>query len=55
LDIAGFENFQINSLEQLLINISNENLQNIFNEDILANELEDYKKEVYFICYIGYT
>lgn len=46
LDIAGFERFDVNSYEQLLINLSNEKLQQRFNQDIIQAELEDYKKEV---------
>lgn len=46
LDIAGFERFDVNSFEQLLINLSNEKLQQHFNRDIIMAELEDYKKEV---------
>lgn len=45
LDIAGFETFEINSLEQLLINLSNEHLQQQFNNQVFKTELEDYKKE----------
>lgn len=45
LDIAGFESFAINSLEQLLINLSNEHLQQQFNHSIFKAELEDYKNE----------
>merc|ERR1712232_1472606 len=45
LDIAGFESFETNSLEQLLINLSNEHLQQHFNSFIFKSELEDYAKE----------
>merc|ERR1719199_1635444 len=45
LDIAGFEHFEENSLEQLLINLSNEHLQQSFNSFIFKSELEDYAKE----------
>ncbi|CAK9017551.1 unnamed protein product, partial [Durusdinium trenchii] len=45
LDIAGFESFENNSLEQLLINLCNEHLQQFFNTFVFRSELEDYKKE----------
>lgn len=45
LDIAGFECFDMNSFEQLLINLSNEKLQQHFNRDMIITELEDYKRE----------
>lgn len=45
LDIAGFENFAHNSLEQLFINLSNEHLQQHFNTHVFKMELDDYVKE----------
>jgi myosin heavy subunit len=45
LDIFGFESFQRNELEQLLINYANESLQNTFNEQIFQNELKLYQEE----------
>lgn len=45
LDIAGFESFEKNSLEQLLINLSNEHLQQQFNHMVFKTELDDYQKE----------
>jgi len=45
LDIAGFESFETNSLEQLLINLSNEHLQQSFNATIFTSELEELEKE----------
>ncbi|CAJ1353413.1 unnamed protein product [Effrenium voratum] len=45
LDIAGFESFEHNSLEQLFINLSNEILQKHFNEHFFTMELQEYEAE----------
>eukprot|EP00928_Gymnodinium_smaydae_P032984 TRINITY_DN2374_c0_g3_i1.p1 TRINITY_DN2374_c0_g3~~TRINITY_DN2374_c0_g3_i1.p1 ORF type:complete len:2326 (-),score=592.20 TRINITY_DN2374_c0_g3_i1:118-7041(-) len=45
LDIAGFECFERNSLEQLMINLSNEHLQQNFNRCVFKAEQEECAKE----------
>jgi len=45
LDIFGFECFKDNSLEQLLINLANEQLQFFFNNHIFKMELDEYARE----------
>lgn len=45
LDIFGFETFQKNDLEQLLINYTNEALQLTFNKQVLEAEAALYERE----------
>eukprot|EP00049_Salpingoeca_infusionum_P018830 m.358959 g.358959 ORF g.358959 m.358959 type:complete len:2697 (+) comp18357_c0_seq1:279-8369(+) len=54
LDIFGFEHFEVNSLEQLCINIANEQLQYYFNQHVFAWEMEELKAEGVRVDQISY-
>jgi len=45
LDLYGFEVFQSNGFEQLLINYCNERIQQLFNRQVFLSEAEDYALE----------
>jgi myosin heavy subunit len=45
LDIAGFESFEKNQLEQLLINLSNEKIHQFFISLVFKTELSEYAAE----------
>ncbi|NWR82334.1 MYO15 protein, partial [Furnarius figulus] len=45
VDIHGFEDLGVNSLEQLCINFANEHLQQFFSQTVIAQEEEEYSQE----------
>eukprot|EP00759_Apiculatamorpha_spiralis_P045936 PhF_6_TR42663/c0_g1_i2/m.64274 len=45
LDIFGFEDFEINSFEQICINLANETLQNHYNTYIFSKDMEECRSD----------
>jgi myosin heavy subunit len=55
LDIFGFEVFKLNSIEQMCIDLTNEQLQGYFNNHVFVAEQEEYKREGVDVSKISFS
>lgn len=55
LDIFGFEVFKLNSIEQMCIDLTNEQLQGYFNNHVFVAEQEEYKREGVDVSKIAFS
>lgn len=54
MDLSGFENCIENGFEQLLINLTNEKLQNLINKRLIQHEAELYELEGIHVERVSY-
>ena len=55
LDIFGFEVFKLNSIEQMCIDLTNEQLQGYFNNHVFVAEQDEYKREGVDVSKIAFS
>eukprot|EP01012_Entosiphon_sulcatum_P009428 TRINITY_DN1529_c0_g1_i1.p1 TRINITY_DN1529_c0_g1~~TRINITY_DN1529_c0_g1_i1.p1 ORF type:complete len:1211 (-),score=268.71 TRINITY_DN1529_c0_g1_i1:635-4267(-) len=54
LDIFGFEDFEVNSFEQMCINLANETLQGHYNEYIFSKDMEECRAEGVDVTFVEF-